>query len=246
MTMTAIRHGSRPAPLEITLDFEPIRVTFQSTMNDPEVRALIAAADGKLDALGFNEHGWRHANQVADVAWQLLQDLGLDSHLTELAKIAGLLHDIGNAISRRNHAATGALLAHAVLSRLGMPPDDIAVIIGAIGSHGDDHGSPGIATDPASAALILADKADVHRSRVRTDDVTHFDVHDRVGFAVLSSSVFASTATNAITLEILLDYRLASPREFQDLFRRQLAMCRQAAALLSRTFDVVIAEVATG
>lgn len=220
-------------------------VSFDAVAGDPESRALVAAADTKLDVLGFNEHGFRHANQAAEIGSRIMRDLGFDSHTQELAKIAGLLHDIGNAISRRSHASTGALLAHGLLSRMGMPPDQTAVIIGAIGSHGDDHGSPGVPTDPISAALILADKTDVHRSRVRRRDASRFDRHDRVGFAVVSSGTSNSSESNRIVFELVMDVRFASPHEFRDLFQRQLIMCRDAADFLSCTFEIAISEVAT-
>ncbi len=224
---------------------QPHVISFDAIAKDPEVRALIAAADRKLDVLGFNEHGFRHANHVADGASRIMNDLGFDSHHQHMAKIAGLLHDLGNVISRRNHATTGAVLAHGLLTRRGMAPDETAVIIGAIGSHGDDYGSPGIPTDPVSAAVILADKTDVHRSRVRGTDISRFDRHDRVGFAVTSSRMLVAPGSGRIDFELVLDGGIASSHELQDLFQRELTMCRQAAAFLSCTFDLVITEVAT-
>lgn len=223
---------------------EPPFVTFNMVASDPEVRALIAAADVRLEVLGFNEHGPRHASRVSDVASRILLRLGYTEHQQHLARIAGFLHDIGNAVSRRNHGATGALLAHNILSRFGLPPRDVATIIGAIGAHGDDHGHPGLATDPVSAALILADKSDVHRSRVRGRDVKRFDRHDRIGFAAQSSHLAVSASANAITFEIALDAGIATEREFRDVFTGQLTMCEQAAETLACTFDVVISEVA--
>lgn len=224
---------------------EPSSITFEAIASDPEVRTLIAAADRKLAALGFNEHGFRHAHHVSACASGILKELAFDSHQQELAKIAGLLHDIGNSESRRNHATTSATLAHDVLSRMGMAPNDIATIVGAIGSHGGDDSGQGVATDPVSAALILADKSDVHRSRVRTSQTQCHDLHDRVGFSVLSSITSVSSETRKITMELVQNVGVASSREFRELFQRQLMMCRQAAEILCCTFDVVITEVAT-
>lgn len=222
----------------------PPLVTFNIVATDPEVRALVAAADARLEILGLNEHGLSHASRVSDVASRILLSLGYTIRQQRLAGIAGFLHDIGNAVSRRNHAATGALLAHNILSRLGVDPRDVATIMGAIGAHGDDHGHPGVATEPISATLILADKSDVHRSRVRGRDVKRFDRHDRIGFAVQSSHLAVSASANAITFKLALDGGMATAREFRDLFAGQLTMCEQAAETLACTFEVVISEVA--
>ncbi len=217
---------------------------FHKVERDPEVRALIRAADERLRALGFNEHGARHVNRVANAASTILRKLGFDDHVQNQARIAGLLHDIGNAISREHHASTGARLAHAILSRLSVPSRDITVIIGAIESHGDNHGSPGAATDAVSAALILADKSDVYRSRVRGSETTHMDLHDRVGYSVISSRIRVDHQARTIRFELVQDPRIATEREFLDLFDGQLTMCRQAAELLACAFTAAFSEVA--
>lgn len=217
---------------------------FHTVESDPEVRALVGAADDRLRVLGLNEHGFAHVRRVEAVAATILRELGFDDQAQEQARIAALLHDIGNAVSRRHHATTGALLAHTILSRLNVPPLDISVIIGAIGSHGDDHGIPGVATDPVSAALILADKADVHRSRIRERDATSLDLHDRVGFSVMSSRIIVDHDARVLRFEIVQDAGIASAREFRDLFSIQLAMCDQAAKMLDHPLILGISEVA--
>ncbi len=217
---------------------------FPRVKRDPEVRALVGAADDRLRAIGLNEHGFRHVCLVADTASRLLRELGFDGHVQDQARIAGLLHDIGNAIAREHHASTGACLADSILSRLDVPHGDIAVVIGAIASHGDDHGSPGIATDAVSAALILADKSDVHRSRVWGRDTSYMDRHDLVGFSVLSSWIRADRRSGSIRWDLEQDSAIATEREFLNLFAEQLRMCEQAARCLGCSFRIVLSGVA--
>src|SRR6478609_9403739 len=140
-------------------------VTLETVRDDPEVQAFIKQANKSLGVLGFTEHGFRHVGLVANIARNVLSRLDYDAREQELAAIAGYMHDIGNVVSRHGHASTGALLSYPILTRLGMSPEDKAVILGAIGSHGDDHGTRGEPVNPVSAALILADKSHVHRSR---------------------------------------------------------------------------------
>src|SRR3954451_3566256 len=153
---------------------------------DPEVQAFIRNANRNLGVIGYTEHGFRHVGLVANIARNILKRMGFDKRQQELAAISGYLHDIGNVVSRLDHARTGSLLAHGILSRLGANPEDTAIVMGAIGSH-EDEGHLGDPVHAVSAALILADKADVHRSRVRNPDPTTFDQHDRVNYAATSS-----------------------------------------------------------
>lgn len=218
-------------------------VTFDTIRADPEVQALIRQANKNLGVLGFTEHGFRHVGLVANIARNVLRLLEYDHRQQELAAIAGYLHDIGNVVSRHGHAGTGAVLAHPILNRLGMLPEDVAVVIGAIGSHGDDSGRLGEPVNPVSAALILADKSDVHRSRVRNNDPTTFDQHDRVNYAATSSFLRADAGAKTITLELQIDREMASVMEYFEIFLPRMLMSRHAATLLGCVFHISINDV---
>jgi uncharacterized protein len=215
----------------------------EAVRNDPEVQALIRQANKNLGVLGFTEHGFRHVGLVANIARNVMRLLGYDDRHQELAAIAGYLHDIGNVISRHGHATSSALLAHPILNRLGMPPDDVAVVLGAIGSHGDDHHRLGEPVHPVSAALILADKSDVHRSRVRNNDPASFDQHDRVNYAATSSFLRVDAAARTITLELTIDTVMAPVMQYFEIFMPRMLMSRHAAQLLDCQFHITINEV---
>ncbi len=210
---------------------------------DPEVQAFILQANRNLGVLGFTEHGFRHVGLVSSIARNVLRLLGYDERQQELAAVAGYLHDIGNVVSRHGHASTGAMLAYPILTRLGMDPEDIAVVLGAIGSHGDDGGRLGEPVHPVSAALILADKSDVHRSRVRNTDQTTFDQHDRVNYAATSSFLRVDNAAKTITLELAIDTEMAPVMEYFEIFLPRMLMSRHAATLLDCVFHISINEV---
>jgi len=218
-------------------------LSFEAVKDDPEVQAMIAAANRNLGVLGFTEHGFRHVGLVANIARNVMHRLDYDLRHEELAQIAGYLHDIGNVVSRHGHASTGAVLAHSILTRLGMLPEDVIVVMGAIGSHGDDHGKLGEPVHPVSAALILADKSDVHRSRVRITDPAAFDDHDRVNYATTSSFLRVNGDSSTITLELEIDTQMASVMEYFELFLPRMQMCRRAAELLERSFRITINQV---
>ncbi|MBA2276793.1 MAG: HD domain-containing protein [Chloroflexia bacterium] len=207
---------------------------------DAEVQAFIAQANRSLGVLGFTEHGFRHVGLVASIARNVMRRLDFDPRHQELAAIAGYLHDIGNIVSRHGHAGTAAVISHAILSRLGMNPEDTAVVMGAIGSHGDDHGRLGEPVHPVSAALILADKSDVHRSRVRNSDPTSFDEHDRVNYATTSSFLRVDAQARTITLELTIDTGMASVMQYFELFLPRMLMSRHAAELLECSFHITI------
>ena len=219
-------------------------LTLEVVREDPEVQAFIKQANKSLGILGFTEHGFRHVGLVANIARNVLIRLDYDAHQQELAAIAGYLHDIGNVVSRHGHASTGAMLAYPILTRLGMPPADKAVILGAIGSHGDDHGTRGEPVNPVSAALILADKSDVHRSRVRNTDQSTFDDHDRVNYAATSSFLRVDGDNRTITLELTIDTSIASVMQYFEIFMPRMQMCRRAANLLECMFRITMNEVA--
>ncbi len=218
-------------------------LTAEVVRNDPEVRAFILQANRNLGVLGFTEHGFRHVGLVSNIARNVLRLLEYDERQQELAAVAGYLHDIGNVISRHGHASTGATLAYPILTRLGMHPEDTAVVLGAIGSHGDDGGRLGEPVHPVSAALILADKSDVHRSRVRNTDQTTFDQHDRVNFAATSSFLRVDTVAKTVTLELAIDTEMAPVMEYFEIFLPRMLMSRHAATLLDCVFHISINEV---
>lgn len=228
--------ASEASEKEPSLRLETIR-------EDPEVQALISQANTNLGVLGFTEHGFRHVGLVANIARNVLRLLGYDERQQELAAIAGYLHDIGNVVSRHGHATTSAMLAHSILVRLNMPWADIGVVLGALGSHGDDHGRLGEAVNPVSAAVILADKSDVHRSRVRNTDPATFDQHDRVNYAATSSFLRVDPEAMTITLELTIDTEIAPVMHYFEIFLPRMLMSRHAAELLGCEFHIVMNEV---
>lgn len=236
------RQTERPVRPELAPrpDPAPDIVTFDRVRDDPEVVALIERANESLGVLGYTEHGVRHVTLVSKIARNVLRYLGYDKEYQELASIAGYLHDVGNVISRYDHAYTSAMLAHDVLSRMGMPPADVAIIMGAIGSHGDDSGRLGEAVHPVGAALILADKSDVHRSRVRNPDPNSFDQHDRVNYAAESSFLRVDEPEKTITLELAIDTSVAQVMHYFEIFLPRMLMSRRAAEFLACEFHITI------
>jgi metal-dependent HD superfamily phosphatase/phosphodiesterase len=218
-------------------------LTFDIVRDDPEVKAFIHQANINLGVLGFTEHGFRHVNLVASIARNVMRLLEYDRRHQELTAIAGYLHDIGNVVSRHGHASTGATLAHPILNRLGMLPEDVAVVLSAIGSHGDDGSRLGEPVHPISAALILADKSDVHRSRVRNEDPASFDQHDRVNFAATSSFLRVDAEAKTITLQLSIDNEMASVMEYFEIFLPRMLMSRHAAELLGCVFHISMNDV---
>jgi uncharacterized protein len=221
-------------------DRAPDVVTFNIVRNDPEVAALIERANENLGVIGYTEHGVRHVTLVSRIAHNVLRYLGYDEEYQELAAIAGYLHDLGNVISRYDHALTGAILARDILNRLGMPPGDVGIVMGAIGSHGDDTGRLGEAVHPVGAALILADKSDVHRSRVRNPDPATFDAHDRVNYASESSFLRVDELQKTITLELTIDTSVAQVMHYFEIFLPRMLMSRRAAEFLGCQFHITI------
>ncbi len=224
-------------------DRRPDTVTFEMVRDDEEVAALIEQANANLGVLGYTEHGARHVTLVSRIALNILKHLGYDREQQELAAIAGYLHDVGNAISRFDHSLTGALLARDVLIRLGMSATDVAIVMAAIGSHGDDTGRLGEPVHPVSAALILADKSDVHRSRVRNPDPTTFDQHDRVNYAATSSFLRVDAAAKTITLELTIDTSVAQVMHYFEIFLPRMLMSRRAAEFLGCAFHIEMNHV---
>ena len=208
-------------------------LTFEMIRNNEEIRAYIEKGNANLGVMGFTEHYLAHAMKVSQTAAGILSELGYGGRKIELARIAGYMHDLGNCINRNDHAHTGALMAMQILRSLGMDPGEIAVVIAAIGNHDEKTGT---AVDPVSAALILADKADVRRSRVRGRDQTQFDIHDRVNYAAVSSALTVDREKKEIELSIELDDTISSVMDYFEIFLGRMLMCRRAAERLGCTF----------
>ncbi|MGB9886850.1 MAG: HD domain-containing protein [Moorellales bacterium] len=212
-------------------------VDLEVVKRDSEVATYIVRSNEHLGAMGYTEHGHRHVDLVAHVAYNIMSYLGYPQRVAELAAIAGYLHDIGNVVSRHNHGQAGALIAYQILSRLGMPPEEIASVVGAIGNHEEEYGH---AVNPVAAALILADKSDVHRSRVRNQDPATFDLHDRVNYAVERSFLRVDAGRKRLTMELKIDTKISPVMDYFEIFLSRLLMCRRAAAFLGCTFGMEI------
>ncbi|MBP9502312.1 MAG: HD domain-containing protein [Candidatus Promineofilum sp.] len=212
-------------------------VTLETVRKDEEVQTLIDYANRYLRELGYTEHSTRHAALVAETAWSILNDLGHPERVCELAAIAGYLHDIGNLIHRQNHALGGSLIAMGILSRLGMPMDECAIIMNAIGNHEEERG---YATTPVSAALNIADKSDVHRSRVQAEGFDDFDIHDRVNYATTQSRVITDASGRIINLDLTIDTSFAAVIEYFEIFLDRMVMVKQAAEFLGCHFRLTV------
>ncbi len=210
-------------------------MTYKELKKTDEINTYIEQGNLVLGALGYTEHSRIHASKVASTAGKILKELGYDAHQIELAKMAGYLHDMGNSINREDHAHTGALMAFQLLREMKMDPADIAVIITAIGNHDEKTGA---AVDPVSAAVILADKTDVRRNRVRNKIKATFDKHDRVNYAATSSSLEINPDKNLISLNIELDEQICSIMDYFEIFLQRMLMCRRAAEILGLKFRV--------
>ena len=211
-------------------------VTLEQLQDDPWVLAYIERGNEYLGAIGYTEHGLRHANLVAHIAGNVLRRLGYPERTAELASMAGFMHDMGNAIGRADHGISAALLAQGRLMALGCDPRETVLIISAVGNHEEETGSPAGAI---GAATILADKSDVHHTRVRADHDA-FDIHDRVNYAAKRSFLRVDEATRAITLEIDIDTEVSQVMEYFEIFLSRMQMCRTAAEVLDAKFGLVI------
>ena len=214
-------------------------LTFEEIKHNIDINTYIEAADKSLSALGFTEHSFAHVGKVANTAAYILSTLEFDERKIELAKIAAYLHDIGNVVNRVEHSQSGAVMAFRILDNLKMPPKDIANIITAIGNHDEGTGVP---VDEISAALILADKSDVRRSRVRNRDKTKFDIHDRVNYSVTYSDLTISDDKKEIRLSLKIDTEYGSIMEYFEIFMERMLLCRKAAEKLGLEFKLSINE----
>ena len=218
-------------------------VTYDQIKNDEAVKAYITAADESLRALGYTEHSFSHVQRVALTAAYILESLEYDKHTVELAKIAGVLHDIGNLVNRTEHSQSGAVMAFRILDHKGMAPADIATVVTAIGNHDEGTGVP---VNAVAAALIIADKSDVRRSRVRNKDSATFDIHDRVNYSVASSSLTVNADEKFLLLELEIDTSISPVMDYFEIFLARMILCRRACEKLSLEFKLVINDQQLG
>ena len=223
--------GAAPAPTVWK------RVTLSDISSDPHVTAYIEVADEYLGAIGYTEHGFRHANLVSHISGNILRRLGFDERTAELGEIAGFMHDLGNCISRDFHGVSAALLAKGLLREHDMDPREIAHVMNALGNHEEEFGTP---ANPIGAATIIADKADVHHTRVRNPEPSAFDIHDRVNHAAKRSFLRVDGQTRTLSLEIEIDTQTSQVMEYFEIFLSRMQMCRSAARVLDATFELVI------
>lgn len=214
-------------------------VTYEALRRDAAVNTYITRADESLSALGFTEHSFPHVCRVAEVAGQVLNALGYDSHQIELAKIAAYLHDIGNLVNRVDHSQSGAVMAFRILDHMDMDAADVATVVTAIGNHDEGTGVP---VNAVSAAMILADKADVRRSRVRNTDKSTFDIHDRVNYSVKKAALKINEEKTLIKLKLDVDTKYGSVMDYFEIFMGRMILCRKAAEKLGLQFKLIINE----
>ncbi|MBR5632646.1 MAG: HD domain-containing protein [Clostridia bacterium] len=212
-------------------------LTYKELQKNEDVRTYVAAADATLGALGFTEHSFGHVSKVAAMAKYILETLGYSEHEVELAQIAAFLHDIGNLVNRRDHAFTGGVMAFRILDKLGFSAADTALVVSAIGNHDEVGGLP---VNAVAAALILADKSDVRRSRVRNKDEVSVDIHDRVNYSVTESSLTINAEHSEITLKLTIDTSISSVMEYFEIFLERMLLCKKAAAALGLEFNLVM------
>ena len=214
-------------------------LTFEDVKNNAAIRTYIQRADESLIALGFTEHSFAHVTVVAETAGYILETLGYPERTVEVAKIAGYLHDIGNLVNRIDHSQSGAVMAFRILDNLDCDPEEIATIVTAIGNHDEGTGQP---VNAVAAALILADKSDVRRSRVRNQDLSSFDIHDRVNYSVKKSQLKINEEHTLIKLKLFVDTSYGSIMDYFEIFMQRMILCRKAAEKLGLQFKLMINE----
>ncbi|HHU23219.1 MAG TPA: HD domain-containing protein [Clostridiales bacterium] len=214
-------------------------ITYEQVKKDEYIRTLIVRADESLTTLGYTEHSFAHVSRVAEVAGYILSTLGYPERDCELARIAGWLHDIGNLVNRVDHAQSGAIIAFRLLDNMGADPGEIATIVTAIGNHDEATAVP---VNHIAAALILGDKTDVRRSRVRNSDKTTFDIHDRVNYSVRKSLVHINEDKTLIKLKLSIDTRYCSVMDYFEIFLTRMILCRKASEKLGLKFRLIINE----
>ncbi|MBQ4312902.1 MAG: HD domain-containing protein [Clostridia bacterium] len=214
-------------------------ITIEDLKKNENIKTYITRADESLIALGYTEHSFAHVCNVAENAKYILETMGFPQHDIELAQVAGYLHDIGNLVNRDDHSQSGAVMAFRLLDEMGMDAADIATVVSAIGNH--DEGT-GVAVNPIAAALIIADKSDVRRTRVRNNDHTKFDIHDRVNYSVKKSQLKINEERTLIKLKLTVDTHYSSVMDYFEIFMGRMSMCRKAAETLGLQFKLIINE----
>ncbi len=227
--------------LELPVGVKPPMATFHAVRADEKVRSWIRSANQQTGAIGYTEHGERHALTTADGASFILKALGHDARRCEIAAVAAYLHDIGNVVTREKHGQTGALLSKGILEDLGFTFDEIATVMGAIANHEESEGGQPVSA--ASAAVIIADKSDVHRSRVRNPKTTSFDIHDRVNYAATSAEIKVSRREKRITLQLTVDTAVSPLMEYFEIFLTRMSLSRKAAEFLHCSFALIINDI---
>ncbi|MDR3195192.1 MAG: HD domain-containing protein [Endomicrobium sp.] len=214
-------------------------ITLEQVKKNPIVNVFVRSANEYLGTLGYTEHGVRHVGLVASIAENVLLYLDYPKRIQELAGIAGYIHDIGNVVNRRDHGQSAALLAMKLLKDMGMTPEETSLVMSAIGNHEEQSGDP---VNPMAAALILADKSDVHKTRVRNRDMSKYDIHDRVNFAVEKSFLKVIKEKKIISLQLAIDTQISKVMEYFEIFMSRMLMCRRAASFLNCAFELIINE----
>jgi uncharacterized protein len=227
-----VEPASGPEPID-----EAAVIGLKQVQEHEGVKTFISLADRYLGEIGYTEHGFRHAGLVAKISYNVLHRLGFEDRMAELGAISGYLHDLGNFVSRTMHSQTGAAITYDLLKELGMSYGEIGIVMAAIGNHEEEFGHP---VNPAGAALIVADKSDVHRSRVRVKDSQLFDIHDRVNHAVEHSFLRVDAEARTLTLELTIDTEQAGVMEYFEIFLSRMVMCRRAAEFLECSFKIDI------
>ncbi|MCG9969823.1 HD domain-containing protein [Pelotomaculum terephthalicicum JT] len=212
-------------------------ITLEDVRKNPVLDSFIRKGNEYLGVIGYTEHSYRHVHLVSRIAGNIMERLGFPQRQAELASIAGYMHDLGNVINRTEHGISGAVIAYQILMQMGMPAAEIATVISAIGNHEEQNGN---AVNSVAAALIVADKSDVHRSRVRNQDFATFDIHDRVNYAVEHSFLWVADDKRAITMELTIDTDICPVMEYFEIFLSRMIMCRRAASFLNGNFELVI------
>lgn len=212
-------------------------ITLKDIKENKELDALIRGAQKQLNAIGYTEHGHRHISIVSKRAGDILEKLGYPERTVELTRIAGYMHDIGNCVNRVDHAHTGAILAYNILKEMGMPIEEITEIMMAIGNHDENTGT---AVSDISAALILADKSDVHRDRVVNKNLSTFDIHDRVNYAVTNANLIMDEKERKVTLNLTIDTKISPVLDYFEIFMQRTMMCKYAAKYLKIWFELII------
>lgn len=212
------------------------KITLEDIKQNEEIKSLVEASNACLNVLGYTEHGLRHVGYVSKTTANILSTLGYDARTVELGAIAGWIHDIGNAINRKHHGLSGAVMAYDILIRMGMAPSEVASIIAAIGNHEEEYGMP---VNELAAALILADKSDAHRSRVRRETVGHKDIHDRVNLSIAKNYLAIDKDEKTIRLVIQMD-GTSSTMEYLEIYLSRMVLSEKAASFLGYWYELVI------